>query len=346
MTNSLALACYSFSMPASVGVVLLNMGGPDSLEAVEPFLRNLFRDPDIIRLPLKGLWLGQELLARRISRRRSQIVRGYYERIGGRSPIGEITRAQAQALEEQLNRTGEQPFRCYVAMRYWHPFTKEALDEIRRDGITRLVALSLYPHYTSATTGSSLHELRRCIAGPPPGLGAIELLEIDRFYDHPRYLDALTATVEAALGRARDPETAPILFSAHGLPKSFLRAGEPYVDHLHGTIAGVMMRLAAKTGRVHPWRLAYQSRVGDGWIGPGTEVAIGELANEGYREAIAVPISFVSDHIETLYEIDQLFAGLARQKDLTLYRAPALNTSPLFIDALAALVRGRVERSA
>jgi ferrochelatase len=326
------------------GIVLLNMGGPDSLDAVEPFLFNLFRDNDIIPLPWGGLYFGQRWLARRISRRRSEVVRGYYNLIGGKSPIAEITRAQAGGLERRLNDAGHGRYRCYVAMRYWHPFTDEALAEMKRDGVRRVVALSLYPHFTTATTGSSMSELRQRLAGKPPGLGAVPVVEIDRFFDHPGYLDALTAQVEAGLAgfdAARRPSVT-VLFSAHGLPRSFIRKGDPYVEHLYATIAGVTSRLAARASRLQPWRLSYQSRVGKNWIEPDTEAVLEELAHSGKREVLIVPISFVSDHIETLYEIDLLFGASAKKLGLEMRRAPSLNDSPLFIEALATLVEQKL----
>jgi len=320
-------------MEPLTGVVLLNMGGPDSLDAVEPFLRNLFSDRDIIPLPLDGLWLGRRLLARRIAGKRASFVRGYYELIGGRSPIAEITAAQAAAVENRLNERGGR-FRSYVAMRYWRPFTDEAVAQMRKDGVTRAVALTLYPHYTTATTGSSLRELRRHTNG-------IELYAIDRFYDDPLYLDALAAQVRAALAGFQAAPT--ILFSAHGLPVSFIRKGDPYVEHLLTTIAGVVARLAATSGRAPEWRLSYQSRAGtQRWLEPDTERALAELAKAGRREVLIVPISFVSDHIETLYEIDILFAESARKLGLTMKRAPSLNAEPAFVEALASLVEKRL----
>jgi ferrochelatase len=326
-----------------VGVVLLNMGGPDSLEAVEPFLYNLFRDNDLITLPLGGLLL-QPLFARLVSSRRARFVRGYYERIGGRSPIADITREQARLVEERLNRAGGAGWRCYVAMRYWHPFTDEAIARMAEDGVGRVVALSLYPHYTTATTGSSLRELVRRLGRGPAPLRAAEVLAIDRWYDEPLYLDALALQVRRGLAAFPEGERAGVvvLFSAHGLPRSFLRKGDPYVEHLLATIAGVMARLAATDGRVQPWRLSYQSRVGKDWIGPGTEEVLRALAAEGRRDVLAVPISFVCDHIETLYEVDLLFGEEAEKLGLCFRRAPSLNVEPAFIEALAALVERRV----
>lgn len=333
-----------------IGVLLLNMGGPDSLEAVEPFLFNLFNDNDIIPLPAGGLLL-QRPLAKMISSRRARFVRGYYEKIGRKSPLGKITDKQALLLERRLRAAHPDgpDFRCYVAMRYWHPFTDEALERMAKDGVTRLVALTLYPHYTTATTESSLHELRRALCGPPEALGrmaGVDVLEIDRWCDEPAYLDALAGRV--AFGLRKFPEAVRpgvmLLFSAHGLPVTFIAKGDPYVDHLHTTIAGVVARLARDAGTLHDWRLSFQSRAGPTrWLEPSTEDALKRLAAEGRREVLAIPISFVSDHIETLYEIDMLFGDEARALGLDFRRAPSLNLDGRFIEALARLVVRRLE---
>ena len=353
------------------GVVLLNMGGPDSLDAVEPFLFNLFNDNDIITLPLGGL-LFQRPLARLISSRRSRFVRDYYKKIGGRSPLARITALQARLLEDRLNRGPKQgdhngrknvpasdrengrqrdsapAFRCYVAMRYWHPFTAEAIAKMQGDGVRRIVALTLYPHYTTATTESSLRELRRALCGPAQRVGdlaAAEVIEIDRFFDDPTYLDALARRVRFGLHKfpAATRSRVTILFSAHGLPVSFIAKGDPYVDHLHTTITGVIARLALTEGRLFDWRLSFQSRAGPSrWLEPSTEQALATLAAEGRREVLAVPISFVSDHVETLYEIDMLFGDEAKRLGLTMRRAPTLNGEPLFTEALAGLIERRL----
>lgn len=334
-----------------IGVLLLNMGGPDSLDAVEPFLFNLFNDNDIFPLPLRGFLL-QWPLARLVAWRRSRVVRGYYEKIGKKSPLGKITRLQARLLEQRLNRDlppGSPPaFRTYVAMRYWHPFTDEALHAMQRDGVRRIVALSLYPHYTSATTGSSLGELKRRLKNFP-ALEALPLLSIDHYADEPAYIDAVTRRVRHTLhklpeGTRRD---ATILFSAHGLPLYFLGKGDPYVQHLYTTITGVVARLTASEGYIPRWSLSFQSRAGPArWLEPSTEDELKRLAAAGHRDIVAVPIAFVSDHIETLYEIDMLFGDEARALGLRMRRAAALNGEPLFTEALAHLVERRLADAA
>ena len=326
-----------------IAVVLMNMGGPESLEAVEPFLFNLFRDHDLIPLPLGFLW--QRRFARMVSRARGRTVREYYKLIGGKSPLGEITEAQAKLLEKRLNTNRSGAFSCHVAMRYTPPYTRDAVAAIRACGARMVVALSLYPHYTTATTGSSLWELRRELSAKPPAAGAIELLEIDRWPEHPVYLDALAQQVRRGLEQFPESRRAGVelLFSAHGLPETFVRKGDPYVRDLEASIAGVLRRL----GGQRPWRLAFQSRAGRArWLEPSTDEVLRLLARTGRTDVLAIPISFVSDHIETLYEIDLLFGGEARELGLTFKRAPSLNTEPLFIDALADLVEQRLADAA
>ena len=320
---------------SEIAVVLMNMGGPDSLDAVEPFLFNLFNDHDLIPLPLGFLW--QRRFARMVSRARARTVRDYYKLIGGRSPIGEITAAQADKLQARLGAR----FSCHVAMRYTPPFTRDAIAAVRASGASKIVGLSLYPHFTTATTGSSLWELRRELAGKSPAAGAIDLVEIDRWPDHPAYLDALAEQVRRGLEQFPVEARAGVelLFSAHGLPETFIKKGDPYVADLERTIAGVLQRL----GGQHPWRLSFQSRAGKArWLEPSTDEVLRLLAKTGRKHILAIPISFVSDHIETLYEIDLLFGDEAKKLGLDFRRAPSLNAEPAFIEALAQLVEQRV----
>lgn len=338
---------------APIAVILLNMGGPDSVEAVEPFLYNLFRDNDLIPLPLGFLW--QRRFAKMVSRARAKTVREYYKLIGGRSPIGEITAEQAARLQARLNGgngngaggdggaggAGGGRFSCHVAMRYTPPFTDDAIAAARAAGARTIVALSLYPHYTTATTGSSLWELRRALAGKSPAVGAVDLVEVDRWPAQPTYLDALALQVARGLEQFPEAERAGVelLFSAHGLPETFIKKGDPYVKDLELTIAGVLQRL----GGQRAWRLSFQSRAGKArWLEPSTDVVLRLLAKTGRKNVLAIPISFVSDHIETLYEIDLLFGDEAKALGLNFKRAPSLNAEPMFIEALAQLVEEKL----
>jgi ferrochelatase len=313
-------------MPAKTAVLLLQMGGPDSLDAVQPFLTNLFSDRDIIRI---GPAFLQPLIARIIAKRRAPKVEGYYEQIGGKSPIRELTEAQARALEVQL---GEE-YRCFVAMRYWKPSTIETLAAIRKEGIDRIVALSLYPHYSRATTGSSLNELKRVLG--EAGV-QFQVSTIDRFYDHPRYIDALEEKIREGLGQFHPLADVEILFSAHSLPQSFIDDGDPYLAHVEETVRLVMERLENVT-----YHLAFQSRAGPvKWLEPSTDAMLEHLAAHGSKNLLVVPLSFVSDHIETLYEIDIQYAKEAFKLGYAkFWRSASLNTSPAFIDCLADLVR-------
>ena len=313
-------------MSAETAVILLQMGGPDSLDAVKPFLLNLFTDRDIIRI---GPAVLQPLIARFIVRKRSPKVIGYYEKIGGRSPIRELTEAQATALEERLG----SGYRCFVAMRYSRPSTLDALAAARKAGCRRIIALSLYPHYSRATTGSSINELKRVLATSGT---AFEVSYIDRFYSHPLYIAALTEKVEEGLEHFPDRSGVDIVFSAHSLPQSFIDSGDPYLSHIQETVRLVMARL----GDVHH-HLAFQSKAGPvKWLEPSTEEMIQSLAGKGCRNMLMVPLSFVSDHIETLYEVDiQYGEEAAAHGIMNFRRSPSLNSSPLFMECLAELVR-------
>jgi ferrochelatase len=313
-------------MSDKTAVLLLQMGGPDSLDAIQPFLYNLFSDRDIIRI---GPAFLQPAIARFISRRRSKKVSEYYKKIGGKSPIRELTRQQAAELEKALGGN----YRCFVAMRYWKPFTDEALAAIKSEGISKVIALSLYPHYSRATVGSSINELERVLT--QSGL-KLNLSYIRSFYDHPLYIEALAEKVEKGLAGFADRSTVQLVFSAHGLPQSFIDSGDPYLEHIQTTVRLTMERFG---GISH--HLAFQSRAGPvKWLEPSTEAKIAELAAAGCKQMLMVPLSFVSDHIETLYEIDIQYKEEANAHGISDFRrTEALNSSPAFIACLAELVR-------
>lgn len=314
-------------MTEKTAVLLLQMGGPDSLPAIEPFLYNLFSDRDIIRI---GPAFLQPMIARFIARRRSNKVMEYYRKIGGKSPIRELTAQQGAALEAALG----PDYRCFVAMRYSNPDTAEALAAIAREGITRVIALSLYPHYSRATVGSSINELERELK---KSATPFKLSYIRQFYDHPAYIAALAEKVEEGLAGFPERSRVQLVFSAHGLPQSFIDSGDPYLEHIQATVRLTMEHFG---GISH--HLAFQSRAGPvKWLEPSTEAKIAELAAGGCRELLMVPLSFVSDHIETLYEIDIQYREEANVLGITDFRrTEALNSSPAFIYCLANLVRG------
>ncbi|HET8675528.1 MAG TPA: ferrochelatase [Blastocatellia bacterium] len=319
-----------------IGVLLFNLGGPETLDDVKPFLYNLFSDPDIIRLPWRAL---QKPLAWIISTSRYNKSRGYYEQIGGGSPLRKITDQQARALEGALARRGIEA-KAYVGMRYWKPFTEEAIAEIRADQITRLVVLPLYPQFSLSTTGSSLNRMNAIFAESNE---ALRVSVIESWQDDPQYINALARMVseELALFPDQTPSSAHILFSAHSVPVSYIRDGDPYLDQTRQTVEMVMKQI----GEDRPYSLSFQSKVGPvKWLQPSTDETIRRLAAEGVSQVLLVPVSFVSEHIETLYELDILYRHVAEEIGLRHYRrVAALNCRPDFIDALANLVEREVQ---
>ena len=320
-----------------IGVVLLQLGGPDSLESVEPFLYNLFCDPDIIDLPLAFLF--RRPLAKLISSRRAPKVREYYRRIGKKSPILKLTRRQAMALERMLRETIDA--RVFIAMRYWHPMTGETIAEIRRQRIERVVLLPLYPQFSKTTTGSSYNEWkRRLVPGSTNGL-RFDLVE--EYCEHPLYIAALVRNITIALMRvpARDRHGVHLVFSAHGTPTRLVREGDPYQRQVIRTCEAVIKE--GKFGLSH--HLCYQSKVGpQEWLKPSLHETIAKLAADGVTHVITVPIAFVSDHSETLWEINIEERHRARELGIRHFdMSPALNTNPQFIRALADLVLKKVD---
>jgi len=309
-------------------VLLLNMGGPDSLDAVQPFLRNLFSDPAIINLPAPL----RRPLAAFMAARRARKVRPRYALIGGKSPISTITFQQAKAVEQAL---GSAYGPVLPAFSYWHPFISDAVAEASRSGADKLAALSLYPQYCAATTGTCLEDVSMNLPGTP---FEKSVRIVDSWATFPPYLDALAATATQALSRI--PENlrhdAVIVFSAHGVPESLIDRGDPYLEQTLSTIQGVMERMGERAHEV-----AFQSRLGPvKWLGPSLPDKLKELSTKGSPPLVVVPVSFVSDHIETLYELDIQHREIAMELGFTVYeRAPALNTRPDFIAALAELVR-------
>jgi ferrochelatase len=314
-----------------VGVLLLNLGGPDQLEDVRPFLFNLFADPEIIRLPFP--WL-QKPLAWWISTLRAKRSQENYRQIGGGSPLRRITEAQAQALQECLAEKG-QPAQMYIGMRYWHPFTEEAIARIKRDRIENLVILPLYPQFSISTSGSSFRLLQKMWLEDPK-LSSIEYTVIPSWYKQPGYLQAMAQLIAQELDEFPNPDTVHVFFSAHGVPKSYVEeAGDPYQQEIEECTALIMQTL----NRPNAYTLAYQSRVGPvEWLQPYTEDAIPELGKQGVRDMVVVPISFVSEHIETLQEIDIEYREVAESVGIHNFRrVPALNTHPQFIAGMADL---------
>jgi protoporphyrin/coproporphyrin ferrochelatase len=310
-----------------VAVVLFQLGGPDKLEAIEPFLYNLFCDPDIIDFPFARI--GRKPLAKLISATRARKVQHHYSVIGGGSPIRRFTEQQARALEDRLHKCGLDA-RCFVAMRYWHPFTSEAIARLRAAECNEIVLLPLYPHYSSTTTGSSLNEWNRLFRDHLP------VHVIESFFRNDLYLRAVVEKVNEALSRFPDPQEAELVFSAHSVPVAVIDKGDPYQREIEHTVELVMGR----GGWKNQHRLCYQSKIGASrWLQPSLHTTLRKLAEERVKHVCIVPISFVSDHVETLGEIEH--EARAEAKGLGIERfemSSGLNDSPTFIAALADLV--------
>jgi len=315
-------------MKRKIGVLLLNMGGPQRQEDVLPFLRNLFSDRQIIRL---GPALLQKPLAALIARRRAPKSMANYQKIGGGSPIAEITDRQAAALAQLLAVKGD--FMVRPAMRYWYPFTAATLQEMAAAGVTELIALPLYPQYSRATNGSSLHDLHE--QNRKLGLN-LPVREIRSWPTEPDYIASLASHIQEGLA-CFNGNKVQVVYSAHSLPQKFIDEGDPYLEELRLTIAAV----EKQTGK--QGKLCFQSRSGPvRWLEPSTEDMLIQLAAEGCKNILMVPIAFVSDHIETLYEIDMLYKGRAEELGMRLESSKGLNDEPQFIRALGNLVLSAV----
>jgi ferrochelatase len=304
-----------------IAIILFNLGGPDSLDAVQPFLRNLFGDPAILRLPA----LIRRPLASFLAGRRTAKARGIYAKIGGSSPILGQTEAQARALEEELGSADE--WRGYVCMRYWHPMTEAVVRSVERFAPDRIVLLPLYPQFSTTTTASSLK------AWNDAATFKVATKIIDSYPTEPGFIAASVELVKQGLADAAT-EPKRVLFSAHGLPERVIKAGDPYQAQVEQTAKAIADRL----GEVD-WSICYQSRVGPlKWIGPSTDI---EIRRAGADKAAVViyPLSFVSEHSETLVELDIDYRHLAAEVGIPTYiRVPTVGTHPLFIAGLAKLV--------
>lgn len=311
-----------------LAVLLFNLGGPDSLEAVEPFLFNLFFDPAIIRLPKPLRWL----IAKLISSRRAPVAQHIYAQMGGRSPILPQTQAQAAALEKALS--GEFDVRCFIAMRYWHPFADEAARTVKAWGADEIVALPLYPQFSTTTTESSLKDWSR--AAKEAGLTA-PLFVVKDYPADPGFVQAYANLLRSVLTQQGVNKNMRVLFSAHGLPEKIVKAGDPYPQQIEASCAAIAQAAGIAA---HDWQLSYQSRVGPmKWIGPSTEDEIRRAGSEG-KGLVVLPVAFVSEHSETLVELDIEYRALAAEAGVPFYeRVPAVGTEPDFIAGLARLVR-------
>lgn len=314
-------------------IVMMNLGGPKSLDEVQPFLLKLFEDREIIQLPV------QDFLGPFIARRRTKSVQNNYADIGGGSPILEWTEEQGRGMCERLDLLSPEtaPHKFYVAFRYIDPFSDDALAAMKADGVKRAVAFTQYPQFSCSTTGSSLNELWR--AAKRVGVETeFDWSVIDRWHSHPRFIEAMTETVKQGLAQfsPEEQDDVLVLFSAHSLPMDVINRGDAYPAEVGATVHEVMKRLDYG----YEYMLAYQSDVGPvPWLGPSTETVLEELGHKKRKNVLVVGVAFTSDHIETLHELDIEYGELAHEAGITNYkRAPALNGLPLFQDALAEIV--------
>lgn len=320
-------------MSSKTAIVLLQLGGPDNLEAVEPFLYNLFCDPDIIDVP--GAFLFRKGLARIISRTRAPKVQELYNNIGGRSPILPQTEQQAEALKKSLAASGVN-VDVHIAMRYWHPFTEEVVKKLLEAGIEEVILLPLYPHFSRATTGSAVNEWNRVVKKLNGTHIRTKLAK--EYFNHPLYIDALVERVWQAIGKVREEskEKIHLVFSAHGTPMKLVREGDPYSHQIRKTYELVVQK--GNFGLPHT--LCFQSKVGpQKWLEPSLVKTIEDLAHKKVSHIIVNPIAFVSDHIETLSEINIEARDEAIKMGVQYFAmTEALLTSEKFIGCLTDLV--------
>jgi ferrochelatase len=325
-----------FMTNKKTAIVLFQLGGPDSLEAIEPFLYNLFMDPDIIDFP--GAFLVRRTLAKLISRRRSIKVAENYKQIGGKSPILDLTQKQASALESLL-RSQDINAHVFIAMRYWHPMIDEVVKRIKADGFEQVILLPLYPQFSQATTLSSMNEWKR----QTKKQGCIIPTRIVCCYpSQSLFIEAIVENINSALGRFHNivASNIDLIFSAHGVPLNYIKHGDPYELQIEETVRCIVERGKWNS----PHTLSYQSKVGPmKWLKPSLIETVEHLANKGRKHLLVIPVAFVTDHIETLHEINidvrrHAMAHGIQQFELT----PALNDHPKFIQCLAELVQAQL----
>ena len=319
-----------------IGVLLMNLGGPERIKDVGPFLYNLFSDPEIIRLPIP---IFQKPLAWLISTLRSTKSQEAYLSIGGGSPIRRITEQQARELQSTLRERGFDAT-TYIAMRYWHPFTESAIADIKADGIDQVVVLPLYPHFSISTSGSSFRELKK-LRDADSDFKKIPMRCIRSWFSQPGYLQSMVELISEQILICEKPHNAHVCFTAHGVPKSYVdEAGDPYKEQIEKCSLLIINELEKELKFRNPYTLSYQSRVGpEEWLKPYTEDVLEDLAKSEIEDLVVVPISFVGEHIETLQEIDIEYKDIAEKAGIKNFRrVKALDTHPTFIKGLSDLV--------
>jgi len=315
-----------------VGVLVFNLGGPESLRDVKPFLYRLFSDPEIIRIKWAPLRKAIAYTIATLRRRKSE---GYYSLIGGGSPLRRLTEEQASALETELRRRGMDA-QTFVGMCTWRPFLSEAVEQIARTRFDRLVILPLFPQFSFTTTRAGFEAVRRIIKARPD-MKSADIQWISTWAEHPAYIESFAQAIERELAKFAKPDKVQLLFSAHSIPESYVREGDPYLDQTKASVERIMERL----GRKNPYSLSFQSKIGPvKWLEPATNNVLMEYGKSGIHDVLVVPISFVSEHIETLYELDILYKKVAQEAGIPNFRrVPALNSDPVFIQALGDIVQ-------
>jgi ferrochelatase len=318
-----------------IGVLVFNLGGPESLRDVKPFLYRLFSDPEIIRIKWAPLRKAIAYTIATLRRRKSE---GYYSQIGGGSPLRRLTEEQAAALEAELRRRGLDA-KTFVGMCTWRPFLKEAMERIATSDIDRLVILPLFPQFSFTTTRAGFEVLKRLVEATPR-LKASKIEWISTWAEHPSYIESFALAIELELAKFSNPDKVHLLFSAHSIPESYVREGDPYLDQTKASVERIMDRL----GRRNEYALSFQSKIGPvKWLEPATNVVLEKYGKLGFQDVLVVPISFVSEHIETLYELDILYKKVAEQAGIANFkRVPALNSDPAFVRALGDIVQEAV----
>jgi ferrochelatase len=316
-----------------VAVLLFNLGGPETLTDVKPFLYRLFSDPEIIPIGWTPL---RKFVAYAIATTRKKKSQGYYKKIGGGSPLRRLTEEQAAALQAELT-SRKRDAQTFVGMVTSPPFLEDAVNRIAQAKPDVIVVLPLFPQYSYTTTRGALKTLREII-DRRPAVKRLDVRWVESWHDHPSYIEAFAAAIERELARYAQPAQVHILFSAHSIPEKKVQEGDPYLEQTRISVEKIMDRL----GRINPYQLSFQSKIGPvKWLSPMTNDVIVELGQKGTRDVLVVPISFVSEHIETLYELDILYSDVARAAGVTNFRrVPALNSDAPFIRALADIVEG------
>ena len=313
-------------------VILFNLGGPDKLESVEPFLFNLFNDPAIISIPS----LFRYPLAKLISKRRTPIAKNIYKEIGNKSPILELTRRQAKSLEENLLKKGD--YRCFVVMRCWHPRASDVIKKVKEYNPEEITLLPLYPQFSATTSGSSINEWNKLCEKENYN---IKTKTICCYPTEDNFIVSHVSLIKKTLSTVKD-RNFKLIFSAHGLPESKIKKGDPYQWHVEETVKEIMLKLKSEN---FDYVISYQSRVGPmKWIGPSTDAEIIKYSKEK-KGIIIVPVAFVSEHSETLVELDIEYKKIAEKNGCIFYkRVPALGSEENFIKGLAHLVLQRQTR--